>query len=125
MTDLRCPTCEHRVPKPSWFADTSIFVWTNVVVAGTCMAVLLLAPLPSWVAWCVRDAHANGFNSASCYPPPEPWLALGWLAYAGLWVAAILAVRQGNADYRDEVKNWPRIEERLVPAPMRPFKWRW
>lgn len=122
-TQLRCPNCRRVVPPPlAWYHD--LIVWGNVLLMGSALAWLFLDPPASLIASCLKYAKAGAESTASCYAPPEPWLALGWLAYGALVVAFGFWIRSEVRRYRREMKAWPAIEERLVREP-RKFEWRW
>lgn len=78
--NLRCPSCERELgEKPrGWLYY--LFLLSFQGALGTFLAITILSPWPGEISRCLRQVSAS--NAGSCYPPPEPWLAIGWALYA-------------------------------------------
>lgn len=116
-----CPTCETEIKKPgNW--TSNLVIWGNVLLLNMFFIFIVLDPLPSVTSKCVKQIKAglgNGAGLSSCYAPSEPWLALGWIAEAGLFAFVALAIYQ---DY-SRLARWNRVHPQLKTKSVPWLRW--
>ena len=122
--NLKCPTCERGMPKPRAWWDGFV-IWGNVLMMSTFVAWIILDPPASLIKSCLKAVKAgiDTSSTGSCYAPPEPWLALGWIAYAACIVFAGLLIYSGFVQARKDRERWTRIGPRMVEAPPETRSW--
>jgi hypothetical protein len=125
--ELRCPTCERRVPPPRVWYD-GLFIWANIVLMATATFLFIEVPtvFPSIVASCGKYANAEAGNLSACYGYTGTWLFLGCLGLVAAYVLTAVAVYAGVLRSRDSRARYARIRPRLEADHERtPWYGRW